>query len=111
MADVWLIYFEDSSQLPELYTDETVAMKRWENISLGWNAHLFKRIRCNFNEEHCIGNTRTPPPHGAEEREVCTWYRLDHDARWHADCGASQTLSPSESRRCFNCGKRIEVRP
>lgn len=48
--DYWLIYFEDAGRKPEIFTDEQAARNRYEAISVAWNAHLFKRVDCNYRE-------------------------------------------------------------
>lgn len=45
--DVWLIFFDDADRGPELYTDRNAAIRRYDQISVSWNATLFESIHYN----------------------------------------------------------------
>lgn len=52
----WMIYFDDADRRPEIFTDEGCARKRYEQISVSWNAHLFKRVHSNSRDyDQCHG--------------------------------------------------------
>jgi hypothetical protein len=37
----WMIYFEDASVRPEIFTDEIAARHRFSEALIGWSCHLF----------------------------------------------------------------------
>ncbi len=45
----WLIYFEDSERDVEVYTDEAIAMRVFEERSLNWNCILFVSVKSNVS--------------------------------------------------------------
>ena len=47
---LWLIYFDDQDRRPEMFTDEGAALKRYEDISISWNAHLFVLVNSNSRD-------------------------------------------------------------
>ena len=47
---LWLIYFDDQDRRPEIFTDEGAALKRYEDISISWNAHLFVLVNSNSRD-------------------------------------------------------------
>jgi len=40
----WLIYFEDATMPPEIFTDEGAARQRFSDVGDHWNCHLFKLV-------------------------------------------------------------------
>ena len=47
---VWLIYFDDRDRLPEIWTNEQSALKRYKDVSISYNAHLFARVNTNSRD-------------------------------------------------------------
>ena len=43
----WAILFDDQDRRPEIFTDEQAAMRRYEQISASWNAHLLVKVHSN----------------------------------------------------------------
>jgi hypothetical protein len=42
--NVWLVYFEDYDVRPERFTDEECARKRFANVGMSHNCHLYKLV-------------------------------------------------------------------
>ena len=40
----WLLWFEDSDLLREVFTDETAARARYAQAVVNWNCHLFAEV-------------------------------------------------------------------
>lgn len=50
VADTWIIWFDDADRKPELFCGHgatQAANKRYEQISVSWNAHLFAKVHSN----------------------------------------------------------------
>lgn len=52
-ADWWAILYEDTDRKPELFTDESAAIKTFNELRVAWSCHLFRRVPPN--------NNSTPP--------------------------------------------------
>jgi len=39
---MWLIYFDDASMKPEIFTDEDAAQNRFAMLEINWKVTLFK---------------------------------------------------------------------
>lgn len=46
----YIIYFDDADRTPELIVGREAALKRYEQISMSWNAHLFVKIDSNSRD-------------------------------------------------------------
>lgn len=45
--DVWLIFFEDADQPPEIFSGEgakEAARRRFADVRQAWSCHLFRRV-------------------------------------------------------------------
>jgi hypothetical protein len=46
----WLIFYDDHDRPPEILTRRAAALRRYDDISASWNAHLFVRVHCNSRD-------------------------------------------------------------
>jgi hypothetical protein len=46
----WLLYFEDATRRPEIFTDEASARARFDDCSHTWACHLFRSVIAADNE-------------------------------------------------------------
>ncbi len=49
----WVIYFDDADRKPEVFGGEgaeNAAKRRYEQISISWNAHLFVKVDSNSRD-------------------------------------------------------------
>lgn len=50
-AAVHLIVFDDRDRAPEFWTDARAAYKRFDDVSLQWNAHLYAKVKSNSRDD------------------------------------------------------------
>jgi hypothetical protein len=46
-----LIVFDDRDRVPEFWPDAKLAHKRFEDVSLAWNAHLYAKVKSNSRDD------------------------------------------------------------
>ena len=46
----WLVFYDDQDRRPELFTERSPALRRFDDISSAWNAHLFVRVHANCRD-------------------------------------------------------------
>ncbi len=45
VAEYWLIFFEEDGKEPELFLTEDAARKRFADLRVSWNCHLFRNVQ------------------------------------------------------------------
>lgn len=64
VASHYLIWFDDADRKPELFSDKSAALKRYEQVSISWNAHLFVLADSNSRDAGTVPAQAVSVPAG-----------------------------------------------
>ncbi len=94
-----MIVFDDAERENELFAGcgaRSAAMRRWEQISQSWNAHLFVRIERNSRDDRHPNAVAAPQPEQSGKFAMGDLVRKTSGSEWQGRiCGTySTTLTP-----------------